>query len=202
MEMDLKNIIEKIKTEGVGEAEKEAQEMTDKAKEEAKNIIDAAEKQKEEIIAKAKQDAEKFQKNSEEALKQASRDVLLSLRQNIVALFDKVMKKEIGEQLSSEVLKEMIVKLVDLADQKEGYEVEVLLNDTDKKNLEKIFVGALKKEMQKGVTLKVSSGVEHGFRIGEKSGSSYYDFTDDAIAEAFKLYLNQKMAEVLFPAAH
>jgi len=49
----------------------------------------------------------------------------------------------------------------------------------------------------KGVTFKISPSVEKGFRIGEKDKNYYYDFTDDALVEALKTYLNPKLLKIL-----
>ncbi|MFH1553231.1 MAG: V-type ATP synthase subunit E [Candidatus Omnitrophota bacterium] len=201
MEMDLKNIIEKIKEEGVFEADKKAAEIVEEASKKAKDIIQTALKEKEDIIKNAAKEAEKLTKNGEEAVRQASRDVLLSLREDIVALFDRLTKKDVAEQLSPDVLKDMIVRLVESVTEHKQFDIEVLLSKKDKDVLDRVLFDALKQEAKKGVTLKVSPGIEHGFRIGEKGGTSYYDFTDEAIAEAFALYLNPKIAEVLTAGA-
>jgi V/A-type H+-transporting ATPase subunit E len=199
MEMELKNIIDKIKSEGVDEAEKKAADITGQAETKAKSIIEAAQKQKGAIIKEAEQEAEKLQKNGEEAVKQASRDVLLGLRQSIMGLFDTIIKRDVSEQLSADVLKGMISQLSESITKNKQFDVEVLLSEKDKKEMEKVILGGLKKELKKGVEIKASPNIEHGFRIGEKGGSSYYDFTDEAIAEAFKAYLNPKIAEILTP---
>ncbi|MGB2600994.1 MAG: V-type ATP synthase subunit E [Candidatus Omnitrophota bacterium] len=197
MEMELKNIIDKIKTEGVSEAEKQAAGITSQAEAKAKSIVEAAQKEKDAIIKEAGQAAEKMQKNGEEAIKQASRDVLLGLRQSIVGLYDTVIKRDVSEQLSPDVLKGMISQLTESITKNKKFDVEVLLSEKDKKQLEEMLLSGLKKELKKSVDIKASPNVEHGFRIGEKDGSSYYDFTDEAIAEAFKAYLNPKIAQIL-----
>jgi V/A-type H+-transporting ATPase subunit E len=197
MEMDLKTIIDKIKEEGVGEAEREAADITQQAKKKADDLTKEAERKKEEDIKQAEQEAARFRKNAEEAIRQASRDVLLSLREQIIALFDRVAKREVAAQLSPTALKEMIVALAEKFKKEGQLDVEVLLSEKDKKELEKALFSALKDEMKKGVTLKTSPGVEHGFRIGRKGESSYYDFTDEAIAEAFMTHLNPKIVEIL-----
>jgi V/A-type H+-transporting ATPase subunit E len=199
MAMDLKNIIERIKEEGVDEAQKKAGDIIDQAESKASETIAAAEEKKKDIIAKAKEQADKFKASSEEAMRQASRDVLLGLRENIVALFDKVVKRDVAKELSTDVLKEMIIRLVEKFKDSGETEVEILLSEKDKAALEETLFEDLKKEMKKGVELKASSSLENGFRIGEKEGNAYYDFTDEAIEEAFKTYLNKKLTEILTP---
>jgi V/A-type H+-transporting ATPase subunit E len=197
MEMELKTIIEKIKQEGVGEAEKKAADMIKEAEAKGKGIIEEAKKKA--ILKEAERDATALKKNGQEAVKQASRDVLLSLREKIVDLFDIIIKKEVAAQLSPAVLKEMIVKLAKSFTKGQELDVEVLLSDRDKKSLEEELFSALKKEIKKGITIKVSPKIERGFRIGQKDKESYYDFTDEAIAEAFMTHLNPKIVEILTP---
>jgi V/A-type H+-transporting ATPase subunit E len=197
MEMELKSIIEKIKTEGVSEAENQASKIIADAETRAKALMESVRKENEIMIKKAEQEAEKLRTNSGEAIKQAARDVLISLRQNIVDLFDAVMKNSVAGELPPEILKDMIVRLAESAAKEKKFEIEVLLSGKDKEALEKLSLNELKKKMGKGVTLKVSPKVEHGFLIGEKDGNSYYDFTDEAIAEAFKTYLNPKVTQIL-----
>ena len=116
-----------------------------------------------------------------------------------MGLFDSILKRDVAEKLSTDILKDMIIRLVEGIAKKKNFEVEILLSEKDKKQLEDVLLKELKKETGKSVTLKVSSSVEHGFLIGEKDGSSYYDFTDEAITEAFKTYLNPKITQILSP---
>lgn len=198
MEMDLNGIITKIKQEGVDEAQKQAETLIQNAKQKAEDIIKEGTLQKETILKNAETEAEKMKKNAEESIRQASRDVLLGLRQSIISLFDKVMKKEVASSMTTDVLKKMMLKLAENFNKtEEGNQIEVLLSEEEKKELENVLLEALKDEMKKGVTLKAASNIEKGFRIGEKGGTSYYDFTDEAIVEAMKSYLNQKVADLL-----
>jgi V/A-type H+-transporting ATPase subunit E len=197
MELELTNIIEKLKTEGVGEADKEAARIISEAKDKAKSIVDGAKKDKEKMVHDAEQQAAMLKKNGEEALQQASRDTLLALKQSITKLFDSAFRAQVSAEMSPDVLKDMIVRLVENIAKEKTFNVEVLVSDKDKKELEKTLFAALKGELQKKVTLKTSPNVERGFLIGEKDGTSFYDFTDGAVAEAFTSYLNPKIAELL-----
>ena len=151
MAMDLKNIIERIKEEGVDEAQKKAGDIIDQAEDKARETKAAAEAQKKDIIDKAETEAEKLKTSSEEAMRQASRDVLLGLRESIVALFDKVIKRDVSEELSPDVMKKMIIKLVEKFKESGETEVEVLLSDKDKEALEKTHLININKKKKKVV---------------------------------------------------
>jgi V/A-type H+/Na+-transporting ATPase subunit E len=197
MEADLKNLIEKIKQDGVAQAETDAAKIIKDAQAKASDIINNAKQEGQAIIEGAKQDAENFKKASDTALKQAARDALLALRGRVSEFFARVVKEKVTEELNPEALKDIIVKAVEHA-MKEGVaEIEVVLSDKDKKVLEKTLFGALRKEARERVLLQEKQGIKGGFRIGAKGAGSYLDFTDQAIADGFKRYLSPKLADAL-----
>lgn len=197
MEMELKNLIDKIKKDGVEQAEKEAQEIISRSQDEAKEIIKGAEVKKGQIIKDAETTTQNFKKSAEEAIKQSARDALLTLRERVTEFFDRVLKAKVSEELSPDVLKEVIVKAVENCMESGVLHIEVILSKEDKKSLEKSLFGALAQEAKKHLTLTGKQGINKGFRIGEKDKDSYLDFTDEALAEAFKRYLNPRLAEIL-----
>ena len=199
MEMKLDGLIKKIKEEGVEEAKRASENIIKEAKEKAARIIDEARNTKASLIEEGREEAGNLKKSGEEALRQASRDVLLSLRQSITELLGRLIKAQVSEGLSPESMKKIIPKVIENFKKEEGFDIDILLAEQDKRHLESALLKSLKDEFKKGVTFKVSPNVEKGFRIGEKGKNFYYDFTDEAIAEAFRLYLNPKIAKLLNP---
>lgn len=197
MEMELKGLIEKIKKDGVLEAEKKSQTIIQEASKKAKDIISSAENQAKTIVQEAEQEALKLKKLSEDSINQSTRDMLLMLKQKIVNVFDTVLKREVSNQMRTTALQEAIVKLVENFKKEGMLEIEILLGEKDKKEVQEILFDALTSEMRKGITIKISPEIEAGFRIGEKDGNYYYDFTDEAVAEALKQYLNPKLIKIL-----
>ena len=197
MEMDLKGIIDKIKKEGVSEAEKKAGEIISSAEEKARGMIETAKKERENIVGNAEEEAGKLQANAEKAIKQASRDTILSLKEEIVKIFDIVLKEKISDELKPDVLREAIIQIVNKFGDEEKIDLEVLLNEKDKKELEKTLFSKFKEKTKKELILKVSPAIENGFRIGEKGKNSYYDITDEAVAEAFKTFLNPRITRII-----
>jgi len=51
-----------------------------------------------------------------------------------------------------------------------------------------------------GVELKPVKGAKAGFRIGEKNGAAYYDFSADAVADMLSAYLNTRLAAIMSSA--
>ncbi len=197
MEMELKNLIDKIKSEGVEEAEKSAAAIIKEAEEKAKAIIAEAESRKNAIIRDGEAKANALKTNSEIALKQSARDVLLTLRENATQFFDRIVKEKISGELSADVLKEAILKAVENLKKDGISDIEIVLSENDKAKLEKTLLKAFAREAGKQIKITGKKGIEKGFRIGESGKDSYFDFTDEAIAEAFKKYLNPKLIKLL-----
>jgi len=197
MEIELNNLIEKIKKEGVEKAEKDANALIEKAKAKSEAILRQAEQEKDEIIKEAEARVGELKKTQEKALKQAARDILLTLRSRVVEFFHRVVKEKIAGQLKPDVLKDLIAKTIENFRKNENLDVDILLSKEDRDKLKKYLFDALSVEAKKHVTLTKSDGIEKGFRIGEKGKDSYFDFTDEAIAEAFSRYLNPALVEML-----
>ena len=195
MDIKLDNLIEKIKQDGVNEANKLSDEIVNKAKEDASSIIEGAEKKAKEIVDSARKDAQDYQSNAEKALKQAQRDLILVLREKITLLFDSSFKREISEVLSPEFLKELILKVVESFSS--GKETEVLLSSADAEKLKDLISSSLKKELKNNIVIKTDDRISKGFRIGIQGENVYYDFTDEAILEALKQFLSPDLAQTL-----
>jgi len=197
MAMELKNLIDKIKKDGVEQAESEAAKIVADAKAEAQGVIQEAQSKAKETIARAQDEASAFKVSSEQALKQAARDALLALRGRVTEFFARVVKTNVQDELSPTVLQDIILQAVEHCIKEGIMDIEVVVSASDKKALETKLFSALRKEAQKRVLLKESKAVEKGFRIGERDKDSYLDFTDQAIAEGFRRYLNPKLVDAL-----
>ena len=197
MEMELKNIIDKLKKEGVEEAEKTATDIRGAAEKEAEEILKSAEEKAASLAKDAESKVQSFQKNSEKALKQAARDVLLTLREQASAFFERIVKEKVSSELATTVIREAIVKAIGNLKKDGMLDIEVMVNEKDRDKLEKALFSSFGKEAKKHLTVTGKKTIEKGFRIGEKGKESYFDFSDEAITEALKRYLNPKLVEIL-----
>jgi len=195
MDVNLENLIEKIKKEGVEKAQHVSDEIVNKAKKEADGIVAQAKKEAAKIVEEAKKESARFQKNAELALKQAARDSVLQMKGKLTALFDHVFKRRVSDELTSDFLKTLILEIVEAWSHNPNIEIHV--NEKDKKKLEQVLFQSLKKELQRSVTIKVNNDVAHGFRIGIKGESVYYDFSDESIADMLKTFLNPRLTAIL-----
>ncbi len=201
MDVQLKELIDRIKSEGVKSAETQASEIISKAEQRAEEIVAEARENAEQIVADAEQEARKREASGREALKQAGRDLLLQLRRRIQSVFAEVIDSSVADAYSGEALERAVVTLIAAwAEGKEG-QLEVLLPEEELKELEQSLRSQLAKQLSSGIEIKPSPEVEKGFVVSERDGSAYYDFSADGVAEMLRLYLSPRLGEALDNAA-
>tara|TARA_B100000315_G_C14402284_1_gene507033 strand:+ start:34 stop:642 length:609 start_codon:yes stop_codon:yes gene_type:complete len=197
MEVKLESLIEKIKKDGIEEAEKSSEAIIQRAREKASLIRGEANLEAKKITEKAKQDAQRLKNNTESSLRQAARDLVLALRGEISGLFGKILKKKVSSSLEPDFIKELIIKIINTWSPNKGAIVEISVSQGDKEKLETLILSGLKDQVKETIEVKVNKALDKGFRIGLKGENIQYDFTDESILEALKEFLNPAIAEML-----
>ena len=196
MEVQLKELLDSIKKEGIETAEVRSKEIKDKAKEEAAAIVEAAKKDAEKIIGNAKSEAAKLEASGKAALEQAGRDLILSLKAAITDILGGIANADVSAAMNGKVLEEGILAV--LKSWKEDVEdMSVLLDETSAKEIGKVLEARLAKELGRGVEVKPFSGIDKGFRITEKDGSGYYDFSASGLSDMICRFLNPRLEEIV-----
>lgn len=195
MNASLDHLIERIRQEGIEEAERTAAELVEKAKQEASVIVAQAKEQAEKIKADAQAQADRFEENGKRALQQAARDVELVLKERIMDLFDRVFRRQVGEAMRPEAMDAMIRGLI--ADWAKKGGAAIAVSKTDKDKLEALLFANLKGDLKKGITLQVSPTITRGFRIELKGENIYYDFADESVSDALMAFISPHLQSIL-----
>ena len=202
MDVQLQELIDKIKKDGVAAAEKESAKIIEASEKKAEAIIADAQKKAAEIIKSAKSETEKMEKASEEAIVQAGRNLLLSFKDSLVAELDGLIQDGTEKAVSKDVLAKLVPETVKAwAKNSDASELSVLLSEKDLKALETSLKSALKAEIKKGLEIKPDKTLTAGFRIGVKNGAAFYDYSAESLSEMFAAYLNPKVAALMKVAA-
>ena len=104
MDVQLQELIDKIKKDGVAAAEKDAAKIIADSEKKAEAIIEEAQSKAAEIIKSAQSETKKMEKASEEAIIQAGRNMLLSFKDALINEFDGLIKDGTEKALSKDVL--------------------------------------------------------------------------------------------------
>ncbi len=198
MEIQLGELIEQIKKDGVATAEAEAKAIVDAANAEAERIIAEAKAKAEKIVSDAKAEIERMTKSSDDAIRQAGRNLLLSFRESVTRELNAIIGENVSTVYSSETLVQLIASIVEnWANNPEAEDISVILNKDELEKLEADLLAALKEKMLKGVTLKANDNFNGGFRIAVNNGSAYYDYSAESVVEMLSNYLSPKVTELL-----
>lgn len=198
MEIQLQELIEQIKKDGVEVAETEAEAIIKAANEKAEKIIADAQAQADKILLDAKKENEKMVKSSEDAIRQAGRNLLISFRESVTKELNGILNKNVNAVYSSEALAEIIINVVESwAKNPEAENITVIINSESLKLLEDTLIAGFKEKMVAGVTLKAGDNFDAGFRISANNTGAYYDYSAEAVIEMLSAYLSPKVTELL-----
>lgn len=202
MDTQVEELIDRIKKDGVDAAENSASEIISQAEKEAEKIISNAKAEAEKILKQAKEENARMEKASEDAIKQAGRNLLLAFRDSITKELSALVSDEVSKTYSKDMLSKLIPEVIkEWAKNTSAEDVSVVLNEKDLAEVESGLKAALKAEIAKGLTLKADNSISNGFRIGVKDGAAFYDYSAEAVAELFSAYLNPKVSALMKEAA-
>ena len=202
MDVQLQELIDKIKKDGVAAAEKKAADIISTAEANAEKIISDAKAQAEEIKKEAKLETERMEKASEEAIVQAGRNMLLTFKDSLINELDSLVQKETETAFSKDLMEKLVPETVKAwVKNTDASELSVLLSEKDLKTLESVFTSKLQAEIAQGLEIKADKSLSTGFRIGVKNGAAFYDYSAETLAEMFAAYLNPKVAALLKESA-
>lgn len=197
MEIQLQELIDQIKKDGVELAENEADSILESAKAQADKIVADAKAQAERILLNAKAENERMVKSGEDALRQAGRNLLISFRESVARELKAIVGEKVDAVYSSADFAGLIIKAVEgWASKPDAEDISVILNGEDLEKLEGTLLAALKERMLKGVTLKANDNFDGGFRIAANDGA-YYDYSAEAVVEMLSNYLSPKVTALL-----
>lgn len=198
MEIQIQELIDRIKKDGVDAAETQAAAMLEAAKAEAEKIISDAQAQADKIIADAKSENEKTVKSGEDAIRQAGRNLLISFRESVTRELKAIVSDNVNAVYSSDAFAKLVVSAVESwTSNPESEDISVILNSSDLAKLELALLSEMKSRMLSGVTLKANDNFDGGFRIAVNNGAVYYDYSAEAVTDMLSNYLSPKVTALL-----
>lgn len=198
MEMQLQELIEQIKKDGVEAAETQADAIVESAKAEAEKIIADAQAKADKLMADAKAENEKTVKSGEDAIRQAGRNLLISFRESVSRELKAIVGEKVNGVYSSDAFTKLVINAVECwAGKPEAEDISVILNGSDLEKLEEALLAELKAKMLKGVTLKANDNFDGGFRIAVNNGAVYYDYSAEAVTDMLSGYLSPRVTALL-----
>ena len=196
---DLQALLNKINEEGLKKAEQTKADIIAKAQAEAKGIIKKAQEEADDCRAKAQADSQILVQKGEEALRQAARDMMLSLRQQLQSRVKTAVLQLMDATLDAQQMPGIIAQIVESYLQKDGNEdnLELLINKEQLDTLSAAVKAKLADNLKNQCEFSPAPTVTNGFKLAFKDNDVLYDFTDQALADAVASYVGPRIAAAL-----
>ncbi len=199
-DVQLRELIDTIQREGVDKARQESESLLKQARARAEELVSAARAQADALLAGARREQERLEHAGRESLQQAARDLMLKVRKQLEALFAALLKEKTGKALGDKEITEAIAALIANWTPGQQDQIELLLPKERFESMAKALRQALAGKIAAGIEIKASADVADGFRVSEKDGHAYYDFSAASIAENLSVSLNPVMAGIVADA--
>ncbi|MCV0426549.1 MAG: hypothetical protein K5905_13855 [Roseibium sp.] len=208
-------LINRLKTEGIAAGKSEGEEILAKAKAKADEIVAEAQKKADGILAEARAEASKEKTATEDGLKVAARDLVLSLRNELGDRIQQEAERLVGTTLGDqEFLQKLILTMAANAkanasvNDKEPMEIvlpeKVVTSEELKQSPESVEPGTLThfvialagKALREGVTFSTAPGFD-GIKVKLTDRDVSIDLTEEAIATLLKRHLQPRLRAVM-----
>ena len=200
MQNKLQELTDKLYNEGLSKGKQEGEEFLAKAKVQAEDILAKAKAEAAAIIAAANKEAEDLRTKVQGDLRMAANQSVAATKKDIETLvLAKMTEAEVKKALTSaDFVKEVILAVAKGFSTEESVDLEVVLPETMKKDLEPFVASELTKVLKSDVQASFSKKVAGGFTIGPKDGGYFISFTDETFNALISEYLRPATKKILF----
>lgn len=197
MEYSLDTLVDKIKTDAIEKGEKTAQEIIAAADQKSETVLAQAASEAQRILADAQKESDNIILRGKNALKQAQRDTILSLKSELEALCKNYVSQVSVKALDHVHLKDMIVAALSNWNLNANDNVFVHISSEDAQHITKEVISGAVQALGSDIEIKVDDTITSGFKISKGDGNYMFDFTSEAISEALSIFLTPNIQELL-----
>lgn len=206
----VQKLIDRLRDEGIQEAEKQAKKIMGEAHKEANAIIAKAKAEADEMKNVAKAEIESRDKSAMEALKLAARDAILQLKSGVARAFEQHVRKLVSSAtMDEELIRTIVLVLAGKTAQEitKDKELEIMVSKAlfGDAEIDKPLKDRLKKQilalsgdmLREGVELIPASDVQAGVRVRLVGENLEIDLTDKAISDLLIRYMSPRFLSIL-----
>jgi V/A-type H+-transporting ATPase subunit E len=209
----VQELIDRLREEGVSKGQGEAEALLTEARKQSMAILDKANKEAEEILAKARQDAERTKESGNEALRLASRDVILKLKESFHQEFENKVRRLVAQRLEDQTfLERLILEVARRAmPEDEGKPMEVLLpageateeelassvSEVKEGTLSHFVLGLAADVLREGLTFGVSDEAETGVNVRLLEDDVEIELTDETVTALLMQFMLPRFRAIL-----
>ena len=200
MQNKLQELTDKLYKEGLSKGKQEGEAYLAKAKVQAEEIVAKAQAEAAAILAAANKEAEDLKIKVQGDLKMAANQSVAATKKDIETLVvAKMTETEVKKALTSaEFVKEVILAVAKGFNTDEPTDLELVLPESLKADLEPFVKNELGKVLNAGVQASFTKKVAGGFTIGPKDGGYFISFTEETFNALISEYLRPATKKILF----
>lgn len=200
----VQELIDRLRQEGVASGQSESERLQSEARIKAMEILDNAKLEAEQVLAKARAEAKSIEDNGKEALRLASRDVVLRVREAFYEEFKSRLNRLVKHKLSDQkLLEKMILELTAQNRPSDNKQVQVLLPsaqiseaDLTKEvanvqpgSLASFVLGLTADVLREGLSFDVTNDIDSGVKIQIVEDDVQIELSDKTITVVLLEYL-------------
>lgn len=196
---NLQTLLERIQKDGVQQGEQEASRIVEAAQARAKQIVREAEEAAARTRAAAEQEARNLVDHGTRSLRQAARDVILSVQAAVQDTLDRLVHSQVKAAADAETVRKMLTAIAEAYGRTlpKGSTLQIALAPEQQQAITESFLAQLAQQAKVGLEVKADRGVVGGFRVTVKGQGIEHDFSAAAIAEAIGSLLRPRLAEIV-----
>lgn len=200
MDSKIQQLTEAIYNEGIQKARNEAETILKEAQKKASQIEEEAQKAALAIMTETRKRAQEFKNHVESEIRMTTGQAISALKQQVAGTITlNVIQPPVKELFSDkDYIKALISTIIKGWMEKDSFEIQVILPQSDQVQMENYFKNNLAAELNKGLEFSFSSDIKSGFKIGPSDGSYLISFTDEDFMNFLKVYLRPKTSQILF----
>lgn len=209
----VQELLDKLRDEGVAEGKSQAERLVADARVQAMEILDRAKAEAEKLLSSARGQAAEFEASGKAALRLASRDVILSVREACHDEFRNRLRQFVKHRLSDQkLLEQMILELAAKTRPSESTgkllvqlpktqisseELQKEVRDVQPGSLAAFVLGLTADVLRAGLTFGVSEEDGEGVRIKLLDDDVQLELTDHTITSVLMRYLAPRYRAVM-----
>jgi F0F1-type ATP synthase membrane subunit b/b' len=191
-EQTLDKLIATLKSEAIETADKEAKQIVDNARAQAQKILKEAEAKRAELLNNAEKEAKATLDKGEGALKQAARDLTVSVQNDLLKLLKATLEQEVATTFTPELMEKAVFKVIENV----GTGASLQLPE----NMDAALAEGIQKRLQESDSLEAISkdpNLLHGFTITKTNEGWSYHISPEAITDLLYEHLSTTWVNLL-----
>ncbi len=200
MQNKLQELTDRLYREGLSKGKAEGEQILEQARAEAAGIIEKAKEEAAAINARAEKEAADLKAKVESDIRMASAQSLQATKKDIEnVLVGKIEESKVSEALrDTGFVKEIIRAVAVKFDSQEAVDLNLILPESLKAELEPWVGNELSKALKGSVEASFSKKVAGGFTIGPRDGSWFVSLTEQSFNKLIAEYLRPVTRKMLF----